>query len=263
MTQDGVNPLQRAISLRVETIFAERDDNVRAACEYELELRFGNMRRVASGGTVFDAFVPKYLALGLFDVLCNKAAVDLCGEERCDVEREAVRGRDNKTKQRVKHAAGHVGCALTQKRVLLAPKDLPTTKRIEADVRVALERETHCGTLPECRGVRQRGNVVRRQRRSLRFIDSARGPNDFWRLDVTRLDDGKYYQLELELEFERALRVLRAERAALANDDDCDAFQAFAKDEIVHRGMALVALLEHYMLRTAEEYDRRTAFFAR
>jgi len=251
-----VNPLTRQISLRVETIFALASGNaVHQAREYELELRFGCISRGAKGDT-FDAHVPCYLALALFQFLCHKAAVELCGDEMREIEREQE--AKSGEKRRVMHEPGHIGCKLVHKKALMTPSDFSTSKNVEADVRVALECETLCGTLPKCGGPRHPFSVVRRRRRSLRFVDSERGADDFWRLDVTRLNGGAAYQLELELEFERAMDVLRVEQSALAASDP-EAFQEHAKREIATRGLQLIGLIEHHMVRAAEHYDTAVA----
>lgn len=83
-----------------------------------------------------------------------------------------------------------------------------------------------------------RASIRTRERRSIRLYDTstlAQGPTywasegrlasiiakdahafdalpcNVWRIDLTRVDDGRMYQVELELEFERAVRELRAE----------------------------------------------------
>jgi len=241
----GVNPLHARVAERVAQIFALTDGrsaHEALVTEYELELRFGRKRAER-----FDATVPAYLALGLFDYLCNGGErVALCATDESVVERSSAADDG----MRVVHNATHTECTMMEKTAVMRHSDLVTQRSIEADVRVSLARETRRGRLAAC-DRSMRGPTVRRKRRSLRFVESRRGADDFWRLDVTRLDNGVAYQLELELEFDRALRTLAAERADLTGD----AFRAYAVDAIADRLCAVVARLESGMERVAARYD--------
>lgn len=190
----------RAARQRIAVAVALCEEGECRADQLELELRLGLWSTAVAG--LMKPGMESGLWYALFQYMSASPNV------RIVASRSSVENVQGEPDARVVHTNDHRQCRRECKSAALAPVDVPLVVGTAGAVRVSVSRETVVDANACVDGTVETPVFMlrRRERRSI-YLVGPDGKRSCWRFDFTRVNDKESYELEIELELERALAL--------------------------------------------------------